>query len=81
MEWLDRGWLTVGVIVGLVLLFNIGLLYAMLSGSTKTQLKMLQRILERGRNPWQREDDDLRELNARSRRLQAGSDKGVDDSG
>lgn len=81
MEWLDRGWLTVGVIVGLALLFNIGLLYAMLSGSAKTQLKMLQRILERGRNPWQREEDDLRELNARSRRLQAEREKSEDGSG
>lgn len=81
MEWLDQGWLTVGVIVGLALLFNIGLLYAVLSGSTKTHLKIMERILERARNPWQREDEDLRELNARTRRLQAEPEKSGDDSG
>ena len=81
MAWLEQGWLTVGVIVGLVLLFNFGVLYAVLSGSAKSHLKILERILRYRRNPWQREDDDLRELHVRSRRLQAEPENGTDDNG
>lgn len=69
MAWLDGDWITVALIILAVVLFNVGLLYSLLSGSARTQWDMLRRLAQRSRNPWQREDDALRELRSRSARL------------
>lgn len=71
MPEIDRGLLIVLLIVGLVILVNIGLLYGMLSGSTRQQFEMLRRAAQRARNPWSEEDDDLKELRGRIARLQS----------
>lgn len=69
MAWFDGDWITVALILLAVVLFNVGLLYSLLSGSARTQWDMLRRLAQRSRNPWQREDDDLRKLRSRSARL------------
>lgn len=69
MAWFDGDWITVALIILAVVLFNVGLLYSLLSGSARTQWDMLRRLAQRSRNPWQREDDALRELRSRSARL------------
>lgn len=79
MEWLDRGWLAVGVIGGLVVLFNLGLLYALLSGSAQTQLDMLRRIARQARHPWRRENEALLELRKRALRLIPDDEVAADD--
>lgn len=69
MAWFDGDWITVALIILAVVLFNVGLLYSLLSGSARTQWDMLRRLAQRSRNPWQRGDDALRELRSRSARL------------
>lgn len=69
MEWLDRGWLAVALIGGLVVLLNLGLLYALLSGSAQSQLDMLRRLAQQARHPWRRENEALHELRQRALRL------------
>lgn len=61
----DNGILLVVVIIVLVLLFNVGLIFGLYSGSTQRQIEMLRKAARRARNPWEREDRDLRDLHDR----------------
>lgn len=81
MEWLTGGWGIIGLILAVIVLFNIGLIYALLSGSAAAQWDMLRRIASRSRNPWQREDEALRELHERAKRLGGDPDARVDEAG
>lgn len=81
MEWFQEGWGMVGLIVVVVVLFNLGLIYSLLSGSAAEQWDMVRRIAERSRNPWQREDEALKELRERADRLRPKTEKGADGPG
>lgn len=65
MLGLEDGVLIVVVILVLVALLNVGLIYGLLSGSTRRQIDMLRKAARRARNPWEREDRDLQDLHQR----------------
>lgn len=69
MFGVEEGTLLVIVIVGAILLFNIGLLYGLMSGSTRQQIEMIRRAARKARNPWAAEDEALRDLHGRVARL------------
>lgn len=71
MFGIEQGTLLVILIVGAVLLFNVGLLYGLMSGSTRQQIDMLRRAARKARNPWAAEDEALRDLHGRVGRLGA----------
>ncbi len=60
----DRGVLILCVIIGVVILFNVSLVYSLLSGGARQQLDLLSRAAHRARSPWQAEDQALDELRA-----------------
>lgn len=74
---LSSGWGIVLLIAGGVVLFNLGLIYAVLSGSAATQVQILRKVADKARSPWREEEDDLKDLRERIRRLQ-NSDPGTD---
>lgn len=76
---LESGWGIVALIGLVVLLFNIGLIYGLLSGATQQQIDMLRRITRRARNPWQPTNQSLDELHERVSRLAAGEAEAADD--
>lgn len=61
----ESGWGVVALIGLAVLLFNVGLIYGLLSGSTQEQIEMMRRIAQRARNPWQPANKALDELHER----------------
>lgn len=81
IEWLQDGWGILTVIVAVVVLFNVGLIYSLISGSAAAQWDMVRRIAERSRNPWRQEDRDLQELRQRAERLRQDSEEHVDENG
>lgn len=80
IEWLQDGWGILTVIVAVVVLFNVGLIYSLISGSAAAQWDMVRRIAERSRNPWRQEDRDLQELRQRAERLRQDSEEHVDEN-
>lgn len=81
IEWLQDGWGILTVIVAVVVLFNVGLIYSLISGSAAAQWDMVRRIAERSRNPWRQEDRDLQELRQRAERLRQDSEEHADENG
>lgn len=69
MFGIDRGALIVIIVVAAVVLINVGLLYGLLSGSTRQQIDMLRRVARRARNPWAAENEALRNLHGRVAKL------------
>ncbi len=67
---LDRGVLILCVIIGAVILFNVSLIYSLMSGGARQQLDLLSRAARRARSPWQAEDRALDELRAAVDRLE-----------
>jgi hypothetical protein len=70
----ERGLLVIGLILILVILFNVVLYFAFTSRSTRQQLRMLGKLAQRARNPWQSEDEALAELRKRITELESGED-------
>lgn len=73
MFGIENGTLTVVIIIAIVVLFNAGLVYGLLSGSAHEQIEMLRRIARRARNPWEPEDRALEDLHDRVVRLPRGN--------
>jgi hypothetical protein len=56
------------VAVGIVLI-NVGIIYALLTGSAQQQLEIFGRIFRQARRPWSGEDESLKDLRERVQRL------------
>jgi hypothetical protein len=61
----ESAYLIVCIVIVLVVLFNVGLIFSLTSPATREQLRLLTRLVQRSRNPWQSQDDDLSELRDR----------------
>jgi len=77
LDGLDGGWIAV-LVIGAIVLFNLGLIYGLLSGSVQQQIDMLRRAASQARHPWAREDEALDALHQRAERLR-GSPPADDD--
>ncbi|MFP3852969.1 MAG: hypothetical protein ACLFWD_01605 [Anaerolineales bacterium] len=55
--------------IGIILL-NLGIIYALLTGSAQRQLEVFHRLVANARRPWQAEDKSLSELRDRIEHLQ-----------
>lgn len=69
MFGVEQGTLLVILIIGAIVLFNIGLLYGLMSGSTRQQIEMIRRAARKARNPWAAEQEALQDLRGRVARL------------
>jgi hypothetical protein len=66
--------LITGLILILVIIFNIILYFASTSRSTRQQLRIIGKLAKRARNPWQNEDQALVELRERITELERVKD-------
>jgi hypothetical protein len=78
-ELITSGWGVVLLIGGAAILFNVGLIYAVLSGSASKQIEMFRRITQRARNPWKDAEDSLIELRNRMSRMEDSDSARTDD--
>jgi hypothetical protein len=61
----ESGYLIVCIVIVLVVLFNVGLIFSLTSPATREQLRLLTRLVQRSRNPWQSQDEEMSELRDR----------------
>jgi len=57
--------LIVGIIIVVVILFNIGLVISLTGPSTREQLRLFGKLARGTRNPWKRQNEELSELRDR----------------
>jgi hypothetical protein len=69
----DSGYLIVCIGLILVVLFNVGLIYALTSPATREQLRMLTKLARTSRNPLRSQNDQLSELRERVSKLDSSS--------
>ena len=67
-----RGLLIIGVILLLVVVFNVILYFVFTSRATRQQLRLLGRLVQQARNPLQSQDETLSELRERIQELEGG---------
>ncbi len=75
---IDRpeGILLACIILGLVVLFNVGLMYSLLRSDPNHPIAILGKAARRARSPWQEEDEGLAELRRRVDSLRADEAEG-----
>ncbi|HEY71419.1 MAG TPA: hypothetical protein G4O08_12640 [Anaerolineae bacterium] len=66
--------LITGLILILVIVFNVILYFASTSRSTRQQLRIIGKLAKQARNPWQSEDEALAELRERITELESVED-------
>ena len=59
---MDRALLVICLTVGVVILINVMIYLSLRRGNEVTTVVLFRKAAERARNPWQDEDDALREL-------------------
>jgi hypothetical protein len=59
---MDRALLVICLTVGVVILINVMIYLSLRRGNEVTTVDLFRKAAERARNPWQDEDDALREL-------------------
>ena len=69
MSQLSSDQIIIGLVALGILLFNIGIVYAFLTGSAQRQFSVLRKLFRGAQRPWGREDDSLKELRQRVERL------------
>ncbi len=74
----DNAYLFLCLIIGFVVLVNVGLIYSLTSDATREQLNLIKKAAGAARNPWKREDEALNELHDRVAALRNGAE-GVED--
>ncbi len=70
----ESGYLIVCIVIVLVVLFNVGLIFSLTSPATREQLRLLTKLAQRSRNPWQSQNEDLSELRDRIAKLEKPDD-------
>ena len=61
----ESGYLIVCIVIVFVVLFNVGLIFSLTSPATREQLRLLTRLVQRSRNPWKSQDEEMSELRDR----------------
>jgi hypothetical protein len=69
-----RVMLITGLILILVIIFNVILYFASTSRSTRHQLRIIGKLAKQAKNPWQNEDQALAELRERITELESVKD-------
>ena len=69
-----------GLVLILVIIFNVILYFASTSRSTRQQLRIIGKLAKQARNPWQNEDRDLAELRKRITELESDQDEEQEES-
>lgn len=72
---MDRALLVVCLTVGAVILFNVMIYLSLRRGKGVTSVDLMRRAARRARNPWQDEDDALRELSEIVSGLRSGKEE------
>jgi hypothetical protein len=72
---LDRAFLVIVLTVGAVILFNVIIYLSVRRGNEVTTIDLMRKAARRARNPWQDEDDALKELSEIVSGLQSGKVK------
>lgn len=72
---MDRALLVVCLTVGAVILFNVMIYLSLRRGKGVTSVDLMRRAAQRARNPWQDEDDALRELSEIVSGLRSGKEE------
>lgn len=70
----DRALLVVCLTVGAVVLFNVMIYLSLRRGKGVTSVDLMRRAARRARNPWQDEEDALRELSEIVSGLRSGKE-------
>lgn len=65
-----QSWVAPAIIILVVVVINVGLIYALRSKNTGEQLDLLRKAGQSARNPWQKEDARLKELSEKVAHLQ-----------
>ena len=69
-----------GLVLILVIVFNVILYFASTSRSTRQQLRIIGKLAKQARNPWQNEDRALAELRKRITDLESVQDDEQEES-
>lgn len=73
--------LIVGIIIVVVVLFNIGFVISLTGPSTREQLRLLGKLAQRTRNPWKSQNDDMSELRERVAEFEADEREAEEQNG
>lgn len=63
--------LIVGIIIVVVVLFNIGLVISLTGPSTREQMRLMGKLARGTRNPWKNQNEELSELRDRVAQFEA----------
>lgn len=74
-----QSWLAPVILILMVVVINVGLIFALRSKNTREQIDLLRKAGQSARNPWQKEDAKLKELSEKVSQLQK-SEKRSDSS-
>lgn len=72
----EKGSLVICLTIGLVILFNLVLVYSLTRPSTRSQLNLLGQTLKHLRNPWEKEERAMQELRSEVAKLEEGEGEG-----
>ena len=72
---MDRALLVICLTVGVVILINVMIYLSLRRGNEVTTVDLFRKAAKRARNPWQDEDDALRELSDIVAGLQKNNDQ------
>lgn len=72
---LDRAFLVIILTVGAVILFNVIIYLSARRGNEVNTINLMRKAARRARNPWQDEDDALKELSEIVAGLQSGKEQ------
>lgn len=72
---LDRAFLVIFLTLGAVILFNVIIYLSVRRGNEVNTIDLMRKAARRARNPWQDEDDALKELSEIVAGLQPGKEQ------
>jgi hypothetical protein len=73
--------LIVGIIIVVVILFNIGLVISLTGPSTREQMRLLGKLARGTRNPWKNQNEELSELRDRVAQFEADEHEAEEQNG
>jgi hypothetical protein len=73
--------LIVGIIIVVVVLFNIGLVISLTGPSTREQMRLMGKLARGTRNPWKNQNEELSELRDRVAQFEADEHEAEEQNG
>jgi hypothetical protein len=73
--------LIVGIIIVVVILFNIGLVISLTGPSTREQMRLMGKLARGTRNPWKNQNEELSELRDRVAQFEADEHEAEEQNG